>query len=44
MNRQAAGKKNANSEIHSKRTARVGFALRAADFVRRIVLDALRVP
>jgi hypothetical protein len=44
MNRQAAGKKFRNSEIRSKRTARVGFALRAANFVRRIVLDALRVP
>jgi hypothetical protein len=44
MNRQGAGKKIRNSEIRSKRTARVGFLLRAADFVRRIVLDALRVP
>jgi hypothetical protein len=44
MNRQAADKKILNSEIRGKRTARVGFPLRAADFVRRIILDALRVP
>jgi hypothetical protein len=44
MNRQAAGKKIRIAKFAANETARVGFALRAADFVRRIVLDPLRVP